>query len=215
MSKDENQTDSGGLPTGPPITTEGQPVESTSTSSTEDGTTDSQPDKNKDPDESSPTTLKLTDQQTTDEHSKESDKSTTSGTTDQTTLPDTVEDSMPLVYVSGPYRAPTEFGVGANVRRASGAALSLWRMGCAVICPHKNTLGWTGAPNLSGDGELDDSVWLDGDVIMLKRCDAVFMLPDWKTSEGAVIEHTAATEAEIPILYTFADTAMFLKQFSE
>ena len=46
---------------------------------------------------------------------------------------------MKVIYVSGAYRAPTEYEVGLNIRRAEEAAIRLWMDGWAVICPHKNT----------------------------------------------------------------------------
>lgn len=35
----------------------------------------------------------------------------------------------------------------------------------------------------------------------LITCDAVFMLPDWRESKGATIEHEVAKMLEIPIFY--------------
>ena len=87
---------------------------------------------------------------------------------------------MKVVYISGPYRADTEWEVKENIERAERAALYFWRKGCAVICPHKNTAFFGGA--------APDSTWLRGDLELLKRSDAIVLLPGWERSEGAKIE---------------------------
>ena len=102
---------------------------------------------------------------------------------------------MPLVYVAGPYRSKTEHGVRKNIQAASDVALTLWQDGFAAICPHKNTEGWGGA------GGMPDSVWLDGDLVMLSRCDAIVMLDSYTESQGAVVEHRYAIDAGIPVFY--------------
>lgn len=58
---------------------------------------------------------------------------------------------MRVAYVIGPYRAGTVRGIVENIRRAEEVALALWRLGFAVICPHKNTALF--------DGAAPDSVW--------------------------------------------------------
>lgn len=72
---------------------------------------------------------------------------------------------MILVYIAGPYRAPTEWEVLGNIRRAEEVALRVWKAGAACICPHKNTAFFGGA--------APDDVWLTGDLEMVRRCDAV------------------------------------------
>lgn len=143
---------------------------------------------------------------TTSEAESESQADPETTKTTETTKP------RPLIYVSGPYRADSEYGVTANIRRAGDVALSLWRAGFAVICPHKNTAGWGGVPDLDGLAPLPDSTWLDGDVVMVKRCDAIFMMPDWKSSEGAVIEHAAAEEAGLAIITGYREAQRFLSK---
>lgn len=100
---------------------------------------------------------------------------------------------MKLVYVAGPYRARTTFGIQANIRAAAEVALKYWKQGYAVICPHANTAYF--------DGEADDEVWLNGDLEMLSRCDLVVMLPTWRRSAGAIAEHERAKELGIAVVY--------------
>jgi hypothetical protein len=99
---------------------------------------------------------------------------------------------MKLLFVSGPFRARDAWSREQNIRRAEELALILWRMGAAVICPHTNTRHF--------DGAEEDDLWLNGDLTMLERCDAVVMTPDWGGSVGARRERTHAILHGIPVL---------------
>jgi hypothetical protein len=101
---------------------------------------------------------------------------------------------MKLVYVAGPYRAPTESGVAANIRRAEELAIKVWKAGAACICPHKNTAFFGGL--------CHDDVWLTGDLVILSRCDAVVMMRGWDKSVGASTEHDVAkASGKIEVFY--------------
>lgn len=84
---------------------------------------------------------------------------------------------MKVVYIAGPFRAKNAWEVEQNIRRSEEAALKIWALGAAVISPHCNTRFF--------DGALENDVFLKGDLEILKRCDAIYMLPDWKSSDGA------------------------------
>lgn len=100
---------------------------------------------------------------------------------------------MEVVYISGPYRAATPMQVMKNIHAASMVSLRYWKQGYAVICPHRNTAFF--------DGEAPDSVWLNGDLEILRRCDIVVMMPLWKLSRGATEEHKLALELGKQIIY--------------
>jgi hypothetical protein len=98
---------------------------------------------------------------------------------------------VPVLYVAGPYRDRRgEFYVRVNIRLAERVALKLWRLGAAVICPHKNTAGFGGV--------ADDSVLLLGDIAMLELCHAVVLIPRWRQSSGACAEYEHAVARGIP-----------------
>ena len=88
---------------------------------------------------------------------------------------------MKVIYISGPYRSDGWNGVWENVMRARDVARKLWRKGWVVICPHTNTIFMDG-PDLPGE------TFIRGDLELVRRCDAVFLLPNWERSEGARIE---------------------------
>jgi len=70
-------------------------------------------------------------------------------------------------------------------------AKELWRLGFTVICPHMNTALL--------DGACDDSAWLEGDLEILKRCDAVCTVPGYQSSEGSRAELKEAIRRNIAI----------------
>lgn len=101
---------------------------------------------------------------------------------------------MKVVYIAGPFRALNNWEIEENIRRAERLALDVWRLGHAALCPHTNTRFFQGA--------AEDHVWLEGDLAMLARCDAVLMTPDWRKSAGATAEHNYAASKSIPVFYS-------------
>lgn len=103
---------------------------------------------------------------------------------------------MKLAYVAGPYRGKSKnkiinkLQVIRNILAAREVAKELWRMGYAVLCPHSNTALF--------DGIAPDKTFLDGDIVMLKRCDLIVMMPNWMDSSGAIDEFCVAQTHGIP-----------------
>jgi hypothetical protein len=100
---------------------------------------------------------------------------------------------MKLIFVSGAYRAKDKIGVSKNIKLAREASKKLWQQGYAVICPHMNTAHF--------DGICPDDYFLDGDIEMMIRCDAVYLLKNWEESEGAREEHNIALSRGMEIIY--------------
>src|SRR3990167_5628921 len=98
---------------------------------------------------------------------------------------------MKVVYIAGPFRAPNSWAMEQNIRRAETLALEVWRKGAAAICPHTNTRFYQGA--------APDEVWLNGDLEILRRCDAVLMVEGWERSQGAGAEGEYARRLGIPV----------------
>jgi len=102
---------------------------------------------------------------------------------------------MKVIYISGPYRSKCEWQLEEFIRHAEREALKLWNDGWAVICPHKNTAHFGGAL------DIPDYVWLEGDLEILKRCDAIYMLNTYKQSRGAWEELELAVKNGMEIIY--------------
>jgi hypothetical protein len=94
-----------------------------------------------------------------------------------------------LCYVAGPYRGDVE----RNIETARQVAIQLWQAGFPTICPHLNTA------RFEIDCLIPDQDYLDGDLVMLARCDALVMAPDWERSQGARQEFIFATQNDIPV----------------
>src|SRR5689334_3714622 len=110
---------------------------------------------------------------------------------------------MKVVYVAGPFRGPTHWAIAQNIRAAEALALEVWKLGnVAVIYPHANTAHFT--------GELQDRAFLEADLEILRRCDAVIFTPDWERSEGAIDEREEAIVHNIPIFHEVADLKYWL-----
>lgn len=111
---------------------------------------------------------------------------------------------MKVVFLAGPYRAPTEYGVQQNIEAASRVAMEVWKLGAVCICPHKNTAFFGGA--------LPDSAWLEGDIELIIRSDAVLMIDGWQRSTGACHEKLFAEGIGKPVLFSLAGLEDWLKQ---
>lgn len=105
--------------------------------------------------------------------------------------------SMKLVYIAGPYRAPTPLGVEQNIHAAAVVAAQVWRAGLAAVCPHLNTRQM--------EGVTSDANFLAGTMEMMRRCDAVMVFEGWKDSRGARAEVEEAMRLGLPVLYAWGD----------
>ncbi len=105
-----------------------------------------------------------------------------------------------VIYVAGPYRAPTWGGVKKNVADAMDVAAELLEAGYTVICPHSMTHGF----EMYG---LANDVFLESDLELVRRCDALVMLPGWQSSRGSRAEHELATSLDKHITYWKNDLA--------
>ena len=111
---------------------------------------------------------------------------------------------MKVVYVAGPDRTATEYGVLLNIQQAERLALRIWNAGAACICPHKNTAFFGGAAH--------DDVWLEGDKEIVRRCDAVVCTEGWQSSVGARGEVALARDLGIPVFELFEDFEAWLRK---
>ena len=101
---------------------------------------------------------------------------------------------MKVAYIAGPFRAKTHWGIVQNVRAAEQVALKYWKLGYAVICPHTNTANFDGAVE-------GDNLWLDGDIEIMKRCDLVIAMSNWRNSGGAREEVKLAESLGMEIVF--------------
>ncbi len=95
---------------------------------------------------------------------------------------------QPLIYIAGPYSAPTEIGILDNIRKACEARDRLIENGWAVVCPHANTANMD---------NTNPGIYYRMDLALLARCNAIYMLKDWENSAGAMMEFVFSTESKL------------------
>lgn len=96
-----------------------------------------------------------------------------------------------VVYVSGKYSGDIEH----NIQVARRYAIKLWEIGFTVFCPHLNT------QHFEKDCDISYEDYIAGDLEIVRRCDAIFMLPGWIGSKGAIQERLEASRQGIPIFH--------------
>lgn len=99
---------------------------------------------------------------------------------------------IPLVYVAGPYRADTPWGIEQNVHNARTWGVALAHAGAYPVIPHSNTAHF--------DGHASDEFWLEGTLALLRKCAGVILIDGWFRSAGARGEMLEARRLGMPIL---------------
>jgi Domain of unknown function (DUF4406) len=103
-----------------------------------------------------------------------------------------------VIYVSGKYSGtPNE--INENIQLARNASIQLWELGFTVITPHLNTI------HFENDCKCSYEDYMDGDLEILSRCDAILFLENFKDSNGALKEKEKAEELHIPRFYKVND----------
>lgn len=97
-----------------------------------------------------------------------------------------------LVYVAGPYRAPTTWEVHKNIHNARLWGAALAKAGAYPVIPHSNTAHM--------DGAASDQLWLSGTMELMRRCDGAIFISGWEQSKGSMAEMEEAKRLELPIL---------------
>lgn len=82
-----------------------------------------------------------------------------------------------------------------NINIARQHAIKIWNRGDAAICPHLNTACF----EYDCDATYDQ--YIAGDLLMVDRCDVIYMLPNWEHSKGAIMEHQLAVDIGKEIEY--------------
>ncbi len=99
---------------------------------------------------------------------------------------------MKIIYIAGPFRAKTAWGIEQNIRRAEEIGLLVAQAGAMPLIPHTNTRFF--------HGECTEQFWIDGTMELLRRCDAAVFIPGWGKSSGANGEFNEAASRRMKTL---------------
>ena len=116
----------------------------------------------------------------------------------------------PSIYVAGPYSAPIPKAIELNVMKACSMAAALLTQGWLVFCPHAHSHNI--ADFLSPDMRCNHEVWMRQDLYWLAKCDAIFLLPGWQQSKGALLEYEFAAKRVIPIVDCLAESEALIRK---
>lgn len=105
---------------------------------------------------------------------------------------------MKTIYISGACSADTKEGIKRNIQQARACAAVLIKKGWCVLIPHQNFY-------MMDEYGIDYDTFMTMDIELMRRCDAVFMLSNWKASKGAVTEHDIADHNKMVIFYEITD----------
>jgi hypothetical protein len=100
-------------------------------------------------------------------------------------------ESMKVIYVAGPFRGVNTWAIEQNVRKAEEVAAKVWMWGAAALCPHTNTRYFHGL--------AADSIFIEGTLELLRRCDAVLLVEGWEKSSGTRGEIEEAERLGLPV----------------
>lgn len=113
---------------------------------------------------------------------------------------------MLVCYIAGPYKAKDNWGIERNVRAAEELSLRVWtELGAAAVCPHANTRFF--------QGTAPDKLWLDGDLAILAKCDAILLVPGYQNSEGTLAEIKEAHRLNIPVFQRLEDLGYWMEHW--
>lgn len=101
---------------------------------------------------------------------------------------------IPVIYVAGPYRGPNRAAIELNIQAARHIGKLCCVKGWSVIIPHANTSHLDEA--LPG---ISDDFWLASTMELLRRADAVVLVPGWENSSGTRAEIREAEQRGIPV----------------
>lgn len=110
----------------------------------------------------------------------------------------------PLIFCACKYTEPATYKIQRNIWTASLYSQEVALVGGVPLCP-----ALIGA---NFEGLQDYLWWSEAYLTLLRRCDAVFMVPGYERSNGATKEEVEALRLGMPVFYNLQDLKEWIKQ---
>lgn len=109
-----------------------------------------------------------------------------------------------LIYVAHKYSEDAVYKVQRNIDRARIYAQEIAILGALPLAPGQ----------LAGhfEGIQDYDWWSVAYMHLMRRCDAVFMVPRYEQSHGAMLELEEALRLGMPVFYHLSELKQWLNQ---
>lgn len=98
-----------------------------------------------------------------------------------------------LVYLAGKYIDTATYLVQRNIHLSQQYAQEIALLGAFPVSPHLCSQNMDGIQNYQW--------WCDTTMELMRRCDAVFMLPNYQDSNGALAELKEAKDRGMPVFW--------------
>jgi hypothetical protein len=112
-----------------------------------------------------------------------------------------------VIFMAAKYSEPYPYLVSRNVERARVYSQEVARLGALGLTPPVIGAHFEGIQNYEW--------WAEAYIQLLRRCDAVFMVPHWEHSPGARKEHEEADRLGIPVFYHLSELKEWLNPTHE
>lgn len=124
-----------------------------------------------------------------------------------------MSNAIRVVYVGGPFSGSCTWEIEGNVRRAEALALEVAKLGAMPLCPHTNSRFFHGV-----DLSLPipaSRFWYAGTMELLRRSDAMIVVPDWERSTGTHDEVNDCRTSGRPVFFDLDALRVWLKGQAE
>ena len=110
---------------------------------------------------------------------------------------------MKVIYIAGKFTAPNSWQRAQNIRAAEIVGFAVAQAGAMPLIPHANTAHF--------DGTCSPEFWYEGTLELLRRSDAVMLVPEWEDSRGVKPELEEARTRKMPIFMRIDQLMEWLK----
>jgi hypothetical protein len=112
----------------------------------------------------------------------------------------------PLIFLACKYTEPHTYQIARNIHWATWYAHEIALLGGAPLCPALIGSHFEGTQSYLW--------WGDAYINLLRRCDAVFMVPGYERSNGAMKELTEALAIGLPVFFDLKELGEWLSENS-